>query len=730
MPASRLLQAVVAVLLVLLVGAAPTAGADTGTEQEAPAPVQVLSLTTAEGEATDVAEAGLDEAQGEAQEEQQPADGTGQPSSVTPVVGATREAQEVEVVPAAETEAATPEADAVLLTEPLEVSDFLVAGFTWAEGTSLPEGTQIYLRVREGSEWSEWYLNESVDSGPDDVAAGGTGEFVTGGADAVQAAVLGAPEDLPADLQLALVPGNPEGEQVLEDSDVDTAEAGPTPVSPQSPEPGETGTEEQESQDGGSGEGSGESGGAESTPASPEVSQQPAVGPSDPVGSSVLPAALGAATTANGLPVEVTTRAEWGANSAYMTWSPSYASASHVVVHHTAGTNSYTSSQSASIVNGIYYYHAVTLGWGDIGYNFLIDKYGRVFEGRYGSTTAAAGKMVVGGHALGVNTGTMGLSMLGTYSSVAPTDTQVQAVGKMAGWFLGRAGVSSATGSANLTIRTTARYQAGTTVSLPRIIGHRDVGYTTCPGDVGYSRLGTIRSVAQGVIGSTVGSINTIYLNNSWSARADIELQYGRSTSQMLSGDWNGDGVDTLARRDGNKVGFRNTNSTGGSLRTFTYGRASDEVLVGDWDGNGTDTLAVRRGNTYYFRNSMDGGQADVTTSYGRADDEVVVGDWNGDGRDTLAVRRGSTYYIKNSISAGAADRVVPYGRSSDTVLSGDWDGDGRDTLAVRRGNTYYVKNTIAGGAADITQAYGRAADKVLVGDWDGDRDDTLGVVR
>ncbi|WP_243106709.1 hypothetical protein [Actinomyces lilanjuaniae] len=179
-----------------------------------------------------MAEAGLGEAQAEAQDS---AGGTGQPSSVTPAGSTARSA---EVVPAAETESATPETDAVLLTEPLEVSDFLVAGFTWAGDASLPEGTQIYLRVREGSQWSDWYLNESVDSGPDDVAVGGTGEFITGGADAVQAAVLGAPEDLPADLQLALVPGNPEGEQVLEDSDVDTAEADPTPVSPQSPSPG------------------------------------------------------------------------------------------------------------------------------------------------------------------------------------------------------------------------------------------------------------------------------------------------------------------------------------------------------------------------------------------------------------------------------------------------------------------------------------------------------------
>ena len=77
----------------------------------------------------------------------------------------------------------------------------------------------------------------------------------------------------------------------------------------------------------------------------------------------------------------MTTRAEWGANASYMSWDPEYASAGHVVVHHTAGTNSYSSGQSASIVRGIYYYHAVVLDWGDIGYNFLVDKFGTVFEG-------------------------------------------------------------------------------------------------------------------------------------------------------------------------------------------------------------------------------------------------------------------------------------------------------------------------------------------------------------
>jgi GH25 family lysozyme M1 (1,4-beta-N-acetylmuramidase) len=128
-----------------------------------------------------------------------------------------------------------------------------------------------------------------------------------------------------------------------------------------------------------------------------------------------------------------------------------------------------------------------------------------------------------------------------------------------------------------------------------------------------------------------------------------------------------------------------NTLTGGGADVAFTYGLASDQVLVGDWDGDGKDTLAVRRGNVYYFKNSLTGGVADAVVPYGRADDQVLVGDWNGDGKDTLAVRRGNVYYIKNSLSGGAADTVFPYGRSGDTVVVGDWDGDGADSLGVRR---------------------------------------------
>ncbi|MCC8082395.1 MAG: DUF2075 domain-containing protein [Lachnospiraceae bacterium] len=112
-------------------------------------------------------------------------------------------------------------------------------------------------------------------------------------------------------------------------------------------------------------------------------------------------------------------------------------------------------------------------------------------------------------------------------------------------------------------------------------------------------------------------------------------------------------------------------------LTKVSYGRSADEVLVGDWDGDGIDTLAVRRdGNIYYFSNSINNPNAEVTrVSYGRAADLVLVGDWDGDGIDTLAVRRnGNIYYFSNSISNPDADvTVVSYGRAADAVYVGTW---------------------------------------------------------
>ena len=469
--------------LVPVAGAAPGTG-DSGGQGEAPAPVQILDLTTAGGQATEVAQSGLDDARASTGKEAGSADAAsasaavrGATATVTALAQTTGAAGAP--VPSILPAATDPQADAALLTDPLEVDRFFVAGFTWTGGADLPDGVRIYLRVRESGSWSPWYLSEAADSGRDDRATPGTGEFVTGGADAIQASVVGS--SLPAGLKLALVPSRPQGEEVLGADDLKTTEAAPTPVIEDASATDNQGTQVDPA--------------AMTLSASPAPVAQPAA--ASVAAPAAVPVVAPAATTANGLPVAVTTRAEWGANASYMSWDPEYARAGHVVVHHTAGTNSYSAGQSASIVRGIYYYHAVVLDWGDIGYNFLVDKFGTVFEGRSGSVAAPAGRMSIGAHARGVNTGTMGISMMGDYSTVSPSDAQLSSVGKMAGWFLKRAGISDVTGWAGLHVWTTERYQAGSTISMPRILGHRDVGYTTCPGNVGYSKLGTIRAIAK-----------------------------------------------------------------------------------------------------------------------------------------------------------------------------------------------------------------------------------------
>ena len=474
--------------LVPAAGAAPGAG-DAGGQGEAPAPVQILDLTTASGQATEVAQSGLDDARASTGQSSGSADATS--ASAAAVLGATATVPALArttgaagaPVPSILPAATDPQADAALLTDPLEVDRFFVAGFTWTGGADLPDGVRIYLRVRENGSWSPWYLSEAADSGRDDRATPGTGEFVTGGADAIQASVVGS--SLPAGLKLALVPSRPQGEEILGADDLTTTQAAPTPVIEDASATENQGTQVDPA--------------AMTLPASPASVTRPAAASvaAPATAPAAVPVVAPAATIANGLPVAVTTRAEWGANASYMSWDPEYARAGHVVVHHTAGTNSYSAGQSASIVRGIYYYHAVVLDWGDIGYNFLVDKFGTVFEGRSGSVAAPAGRMSIGAHARGVNTGTMGISMMGDYSTVSPSDAQLSSVGKMAGWFLKRAGISDVTGWAGLHVWTTERYQAGSTISMPRILGHRDVGYTTCPGNVGYSKLGAIRAIAK-----------------------------------------------------------------------------------------------------------------------------------------------------------------------------------------------------------------------------------------
>lgn len=131
------------------------------------------------------------------------------------------------------------------------------------------------------------------------------------------------------------------------------------------------------------------------------------------------------------LKANVVTRKEWGANEKQVKCQSSVASSNKgVIVHHTAGSNSYSRSQAPGIIRGYLTFHTQSKGWCDLGYNFLVDKYGTIYEGRAGSMD----KAVVGAHASGFNTGTLGISVMGTYGSSAPPAAAQNSVARIAAW--------------------------------------------------------------------------------------------------------------------------------------------------------------------------------------------------------------------------------------------------------------------------------------------------------
>jgi hypothetical protein len=188
----------------------------------------------------------------------------------------------------------------------------------------------------------------------------------------------------------------------------------------------------------------------------------------------------------------VYSRAQWGADESLMTWGPQVASTlKAATVHHTAGSNNYSAADVPGILRGIYRYHAVTLGWGDIGYNALVDKFGRIWEGRAGGLA----KPVVGAHAGGFNTYTFGVSMIGNYEVVPTTQPMIDSVAAIIGWKLALYNLDPQ-GSTTLTSGGTDKYSAGTSVRLPTIFAHRDTKSTACPGKYGYAKMGEIRAKA------------------------------------------------------------------------------------------------------------------------------------------------------------------------------------------------------------------------------------------
>jgi len=204
-------------------------------------------------------------------------------------------------------------------------------------------------------------------------------------------------------------------------------------------------------------------------------------------------------------------RAQWGADESLRNCTATYSPTIKVgFVHHTVGSNTYTASQSAGILRGIYAYHVNGNGWCDVGYNFVVDRYGQIFEGRAGGITRA----VIGAHTLAFNYNSFSVSAMGTFSTAATPSAMLTSISRVLAWKLSLFG-RSATGSEVLTSAggSGARWPAGTAITFRTVSGHRDAYSTECPGNVLYGQLGSLRSMAasymaSGTRGTVPASVN------------------------------------------------------------------------------------------------------------------------------------------------------------------------------------------------------------------------------
>jgi len=184
----------------------------------------------------------------------------------------------------------------------------------------------------------------------------------------------------------------------------------------------------------------------------------------------------------------IVSRAGWNADEEIVRAKPSFAPAVRLaVVHHTAGTNTYTRAQAAAIVRGIEVYHVEGNGWNDIGYNFLVDRFGTVYEGRGGGID----KNVIGAHAEGFNSGTVGIALIGNFMTQTPPKAMQDALVNLLAWRLDIAHIDPLS-TVVYTSGGNAKFKAGKLVTLRAISGHRDTGPSECPGNDAYALLPAI----------------------------------------------------------------------------------------------------------------------------------------------------------------------------------------------------------------------------------------------
>ncbi|WP_148614033.1 N-acetylmuramoyl-L-alanine amidase [Nocardioides rubriscoriae] len=522
-----------------------------------------------------------------------------------------------------------------LVSDPQRVTGYGAVGLTWQHGDVLRTADiKVKVRMKDAGRWSGWTrMSYSDEHGPDpDSEEGrharpGTDELLVGDVDEVQVKVV-TTRAAPPDMKLAVIdPGTPStSARQLPAIDTATLDSGHDAV--------------------------------------------PAVAPVQQTSAGDVRLAAAAYTPK---PV-IYSRAQWGADERLRDKGSLHYYEVHAgFVHHTVNANDYAPEDVPAILRGIYAYHTQSRGWSDVGYNYLVDRFGRIWEGRAGGVD----RPVVGAHTLGYNDDSFAMSAIGNFEEAKPSNAMVEAYGALFGWKLSLHGVDASSTKQFVTSRT---FQA--------INGHRDAASTACPGKYLYAKIPQIRILAK---------------------RAQATFA-GRQLESNLAGV---DQPDLVVRRASDGQGFviplRKT-ATGyarGVPRPMDLDLSTQDRIfnAGDWDRDGTSDLITRRASngTLYFRPGLGNGRfgpaVELARDFGKVGLLAAVGDMTGDGwPDLMGQPAGGDMRIypgRGTKGLGASYVAFSALKASQQIPVGLWDGDGAPDSMFRTGSklTLYPGN-------------------------------------
>ncbi|WP_326778340.1 N-acetylmuramoyl-L-alanine amidase [Streptomyces sp. NBC_01445] len=372
-----------------------------------------------------------------------------------------------------------------------QTKQFSMLGVSWTGATKRLHGSaQVRTRSLETGAWTAWkYLEANVDplEGPEAGAEmrGASEPLWVGPSDGVQVQVVhkngSTDSGLPKGLEVNLV--DPGVATNAEMKAKPAAYVAPAVSDSASPTDSVTPTDS-------------------ASPSDSAVPSAPASASSTPSTPASPSATIPTAPPSTVPEPPITSRAGWGADESLSPDPSEYnPDVKAVFVHHSDGANDYSCADSAAIVRGIYAYHTQTNGWNDIGYNFLVDKCGTIFEGRKGGVD----RPVLGAHTYGWNRESTGIAVLGDHTSTGATNAALTSVARIAAWKLGQykadpVSTVKLTAGATQTNYFGTSFTAGSQYTFNRISTHRDGYNTQCPGSSLYGQLPTIRAWASGPV--------------------------------------------------------------------------------------------------------------------------------------------------------------------------------------------------------------------------------------